>query len=570
MKRTSDLARRNGQARRLEPALTVLLSAQSRRGASPGRPSRGRRLWRRLQRHHLVFIVLAAILLALAQLGPHLTPKFGDNAEFLLLGQSLASGRGYAWINDPAAGPHAKYPPGYPLLIAGALLLTGTLQALPAAVPYIKLLSVGLFAASLPLLYRLIERRAGQGVATTVTLLTAVNPFMLKYATEVLSEVPYLFASLAALAALEQYARRPAARWRAAQALLVGAALALPYYVRTTGALLVPAALLWLGLQRRYGEAAMAGAGAALVILPWELRNRLLVGWTVYGGQFFGKDAANLNYEPAALSDYAQRIGENVVTYFTDAFDTRFAWALPFVSIPLFALAVLGFWRALRQPTVLEPYVALYGAVCLLWPFAGGRFIVPVVPFLLYYVILALLWLAPRVASTLGPYLPTKQPAAVLAAVTLAGAVPSLALDTRQSWYNLRHLRDDPATYYATQADWSSFLRAAAWLRQHAEPNAVIMSRKDFLMYVYGGRLSVKYRYSTEPEDLEPILTAREPRYIVEDAFDFMVGDFAPLRPALEARGAGLRLVYETPGPRVVRVWRLLPAGHVQSTTPRP
>jgi hypothetical protein len=561
VKRTSDLARRNGQARKLEPALAVLLSAESRRDVHSPRLSRRQRLWRRLQRHHLLFIVLTAILLALAQLGPHLTPKFGDNAEFLLLGQSLASGRGYAWVNDPVAGPHAKYPPGYPLLIAGVLLLTGTVNALPTAVPYVKALSVGLFAASLPLLYHLIHQRAGRGVATAVTLLTAVNPFMLKYATEVLSEIPYLFASLAALAILEWHFRRTAGRRRPWQALLVGAVLAVPYYVRTTGALLVPAALFWLGLQRRYREAALAGAGAVLVLLPWELRNRLLVGWTVYGGQFFGKDAANLNYEPAALSDYVQRISENVVTYFTDAFDTRFAWALPFVSIPLFALAVLGFWRALRRPTAVEPYVALYGIVCLLWPFAGGRFIVPVVPFLLCYVVLALLWLAPRLSTALGLGSSVKQPAAILAAVTLAGALPSLAIDARQSWYNLRHLRDDPATYYATQADWSSFLRAAAWLREHAEPNAVILSRKDFLMYVYGGRFSVKYRYSTEPEELELLLAAREPRYIVEDAFDFMVGEFAPLRPALEARGAGLQLVYETPGPRVVRVWRLLQPG---------
>lgn len=561
MKRTSDLARRNGQARTLEPALAVLLSAESRREVHTSWLWRGQRIWRGLQRQHLLGIVLTALLLGLAQVGPHLTPKFGDNAEFLVLGQSLASGRGYAWVNDPAAGPHAKYPPGYPLLIAGVLLVTGTVHALLAAVFYVKLLSVGLFAAALPLLYSLIRQRAGRGVATAVTLLTAVNPFMLKYATEVLSETPYLFASLAALAVLERQAGRPTARWRAAQAVLIGAVLALPYYVRTTGALLVPAALFWLGLQRRYREAALAGAGAVLVLLPWELRNRLLVGWTVYGGQFFGKDAANLNYEPAALSDYVQRISENVVTYFTDAFDTRFAWLLPFVSIPLFALAVLGFWRALRRPTVLEPYVALYGMICLLWPFAGGRFIVPVVPFLLCYVMLALLWLAPRLSTALGHRLPLTQPAAVLATAVLVGAVPSLALDARQSWYNLRHLGDDPATYYATQADWSSFLRAAAWLREHAEPNAVIMSRKDFLMYVYGGRLSVKYRYSTEPEELEPILTAREPRYIVEDAFDFMVGDFAPLRPALEARGAGLQLVYETPGPRVVRVWRLVQPG---------
>jgi hypothetical protein len=536
-----------------------MLVAASRRQRLLRSPSQFQRAVRWLRARHLPLIVITAVVLALAQLGPYLTPKFGDNAEFLLLGQSLASGRGYAWVNDPAAGPHAKYPPGYPLLIATQLVTTGTVHALPAAVPYVKLLSVALFVGSLLLLYDLLLRRAGAGIAAAVTLLTAVNPFMLKYATEVLSEVPYLFASLLALVLFERSARDAEGRRPAWHALAVGAVLGVPYYVRTTGALLVAAALVYLWLLRRRREALLVGLGAALLILPWELRNRLLVGWTVYGGQFFGKDAANLNYEPATVADLLRRAGENVVTYLTDAFDTRFSRFLPFLSVPLFLLAAGGYVRAVRRLTVLEVYVVLYGLLCLFWPFAGGRFIVPIVPFLLYYVMLAVGWLAqrlpgrwPRLALT-----PGARAAAALVAVTVLGTLPSVAVDARQSWYNLRHLRDDPPAYYRSQPDWAAFLRAAAWLSEHAEPDAVIMSRKDFLMYVYGGRLSVKYRFSTEPEELEPLLHAREPRYIVEDSFDFLIGDFEALQPALEVNGARLQLVHQTPGPQAARVWKL-------------
>src|SRR5919108_4968275 len=82
---------------------------------------------------------VSALLLA-AHLNPYLG-DYGDDAEFLILGQGLARGQGYAWVNSPppagAWGPsgsegggpwpaHNRYPPGYPALLAAAMVVTST------------------------------------------------------------------------------------------------------------------------------------------------------------------------------------------------------------------------------------------------------------------------------------------------------------------------------------------------------------------------------------------------------------------------------------------------------------
>ena len=103
-----------------------------------------------------LFICLGVLLGAL-QLHPHLG-LFNDDAEYLVIGDALASGQGYTWANDPLQPPHNKYPPGYPLAVAGVLLLTGHDDDAYGGIIPAKLLTLLAFAGALVLLWLLLSR----------------------------------------------------------------------------------------------------------------------------------------------------------------------------------------------------------------------------------------------------------------------------------------------------------------------------------------------------------------------------------------------------------------------------
>ncbi|MGH2370305.1 MAG: hypothetical protein ACRDI2_19190, partial [Chloroflexota bacterium] len=122
-----------------------------------------------------------------------------------------------------------------------------------------------------------------------------------------------------------------------------------------------------------------------------------------------------------------------------------------------------------------------------------------------------------------------------------------------------------PARYYARRPEWGHYLAAAAWLRAHAGPTDVAMARRHFALYVYSGRFSDKYRFDTSEAELAYLLSGTARKFVVEDAFDELRGDFGPLPAALRARGGDLVLRFETAEP-AVRVWELVrPPGDAAS-----
>jgi hypothetical protein len=86
------------------------------------------------------------------------------------------------------------------------------------------------------------------------------------------------------------------------------------------------------------------------------------------------------------------------------------------------------------------------------------------------------------------------------------------------------------------------------------------MSRRHFALYVYSGRTTDKYRFDVTEEEVAYLTAGTARKFVVEDAFDYLRGDFAPLPAALRARGGDLVLRFETVAP-AVRVWELVRPG---------
>ena len=201
---------------------------------------------------------LAGLHLAAAAAAFHPTPHSGgDNVAYLTLARSLLEHGAYLQLWDPLAPPHAQYPPGFPLLLAGALAVGITSWTA------LKALMVLVSAGAVALSYRWMCHRAAPGIALGAGLLIALAPGAVANSAWVLSDVPFWAAVMATLWLADR--DRP------------GGALALAFlalFVRTAGLPLVLAVALWLAWRRRWRQAGAAALMLVLVALAWTLRAR--------------------------------------------------------------------------------------------------------------------------------------------------------------------------------------------------------------------------------------------------------------------------------------------------------
>ena len=495
-------------------------------------------------------VALVSAALTLGSLSPVLG-DFGDDAEFLILGQGLARGDGYAWVNSPEHPAHNRYPPGYPALLAAAQLATGTARDALAAILPAKLVTAATLALALVALWRFARARLAPAWALAALALFALDPVPIRFAVQVMSDVPYVPVLLVTLLWAEQ-TRRRREWWRWAA---LGALLALGAYVRSIGLPAAAGVLAWAWLTAPRSRALVASAAFIALMSPWWLRDAALAGGWRYLEELTAAAYTDPDAGTVSAGGLLARATDNVA----------FVLGKPAAFGPLGLAAATGGLVLLllgaRRSAQLRGGAAEWAsaAICasvLLWPIKTGRYLLPVIPILGVYAVLGGLVARDFLAARGGRR--AVWDAALAGGVTLACAALALlaALDVARNVTALQR-GPDPAAYYDDRPEWAHYLEAATWLRRNAGPTDVAMARRHFALYVYSGRYADKYRFDTSEDELAYLTAGSARKFVVEDAFDYLRGDFAPLQPALRARGGDLVLRYETPVPRV-RIWELV------------
>ncbi len=463
---------------------------------------------------------LAAVHLVLGLVLLHPIPYIGgDNAAYYALARSLLELGEYRELWDPATPAHATYPPLFPAMLAGALLVGARGWAALKLVGV--LCSVGGVVAS----HRWLRRETTPGVALAAGVALAVAPGVLEQAQLVLSDVP--FAAFTALALLA-FARLPqAGEPRAVRGeVLAALAVSLAYLTRAAGLPLFLAALLLLAYRRRWrGVGILAGVVGVPAFL-WWLRGRS-VG-EGYAGAFWLADSYQPALGRAGAGEMARRVGENAATYAGEHLPTVLLgspWAGAWLGAAVVLLALAGWARRLRKPGLAEAWAPLYVALLLLWPAAwsGERFLLPLLAPLL-------LWTGEAVRDGWARARAPRVPALAVAAALALAALPGLLAGTRGA------ATCRVAGYDCLQPMWRDLLGMGEAVRGRLPEGAVVLSRKPQLFWAISGYRGRLYPLSTEPDSFFRAAAAARADWVVID----MVPDLAPLylHPVLlERRG---------------------------------
>lgn len=499
------------------------------------------------------------VLLGLVLYEPTLFPG-GDNAGYMILGESLRSGEGYRDLYLPGTPVHTKYPPLYPLILA-VLGTVGGLQLF-------KLASLALTAAAVRLTAELGRRTAGRAAGLAAAGLLAVNPVLLEYGHHVLSEAPFVALTLGCLVLLTPRNRgdvprplRAGAAGRAsgplppeippapgrsafAVGLLAGAAA---FLTRTAGLPLLAAAVLAPALFRRWDRAAVAAAVGGVTAAGWATFQRVAApGRAGYLEELVLRNP----YDPAAgtvgVADLAGRGAQNAWTYLSDVLPGALTGAggtgdggsaMAALGLLVAGLA-LGGWavRTLRRPGPAELFALLYGGLIALWPdvWTDRRFLLPLLPLVLLYALLGVR----SVADALGGRRGLFGVAGLAAVLSLPALLHDLSLAPDRIACVAAHRAGSPCDPPA----FGSFYAAARWAGENTEPDAIVANRKPRLFYWHSRRRGDVYRYSSEPALVLRGLEEMGADYVAVDRVSGTTVRY--LLPAIEAFRNRFEVVY--------------------------
>ncbi len=428
----------------------------------------------------LRWLLLGAALLALGTLNGQLGGIGGDNAQYILLARSIATGQGYRTIQEPGSPLHTSYPFGFPLMLTPIVALWGSHAFLP-----MHGMVVAWALLSLVLWFRWVREETRSSIALATVGCLATTPLWVGAYQQILSEFPYLAFSLMALL----WVRRRGLSASVGSLGFLALLLLAGYFTRTAGAALIVTVVGWL-LWSHYRwfpvwRTVFFLGGLLLPISAWHLRNVWLAHGpaTHYAGLFFLKDPYQPHLGTITPVDLFQRILGNL-QYYVSCSAEALVWPVSLMDPAVgpwaggvIALGIAGgFLLRLGRKSVVEWYVVATMAMALAWPYRDLRFFLPILPWIWLYLLKAGEKIAPRLRRLLLIGLLTGN---VAGCFWLTG----LNLTQAQTPFGVRQ-----------------FLAAHDWLRANSSEEAVILSRKPAVTALLAERKSVGIPFAVDTQ----------------------------------------------------------------------
>jgi hypothetical protein len=371
-------------------------------------------------------------------------------------------------------------------------------------------------------------------LAGLVGLLLGTNALALHFASEVMSEVPFLCVSLLALLLhekQEQADERTASRW-----FYAGSTIAIVWalLLRSVGIALVAAIGLRLALRRRWLRAAgLAAAAGSTFLLHRLVRGP---GSDEYLSAYLLVDYYDATKGRLDLGGFLERALANLGKHGLDLVPSSLVASSWRPLLLLVAVLVgAGLVMLLRRGHVASLYFVASFLLLVAWPqvWAVSRYWVPLLPLSLLFVLVALSWPSQWLARR-GRQLPRW--VAWAAAVGLAGPLV------------LANLADAARNEPGRNPRWRQYVAGMEWIRDNTPADAVVLCRKPYLGFLISKRRTVGVPRSTDRAVFFEELARAGVGYVVVDSLP-LPGTREVVIPAIKSRRDHFVLVHRRRNP---------------------
>ena len=462
----------------------------------------------------------------------YIAPGYGlyhDDGIYLVTAKSLAEGTGYKIVSLPSAIPQTKYPPVFPVLLAAVCKVFPHFPQNTFALKFVPFFSM---LCWLWLTYILLRRISGSPtICRYIILLTAASPAVVYWSVTLLSEMTFACLLSAALLLLTRLHEEETSH--TGIVLFASVLTAAAILTRMAGLPLAFAGALPLLLRRKTRQALMYLLTTGAVLLPW-------FAWashaspppnsieTYYSGRNYG--AWNL----FANFTWHQRmtvVQENFISMLASSgylMGMRpLGWELV-LSLLLAFFTVYGLLLYLSNGiTPLNLFVLSYAALILLWVFPPPRFLVPLLPFLLFFCYMAISHFLGTVVGSRSGARVVGRCCVVVLALFLMGSLFSQARRTMQ--YR--------AASFQGNYDWNEIAPLSQWITGNTPEDAILEGNLDPVWFLSTGRKSVRgylarpfeLYYSANPQD--PLGTYSEfVQNLLRERVDYLMRTFEGMK----------------------------------------
>ena len=320
--------------------------------------------------------LLPFLALALVRLQDGASAQHGDYAQYLLHARAVTEGRayedtGYLYTElNPVIGPVA-YPPGLPLALLPVVAASDDPR--PLARPLMLLFALGFLV--LAAIY--FARRESVRTGWFVAILAGLSLPFLQWSTKLGTDIPFCALIWLTILLMDR-PERPTRGSAVLLALAGGAAIAF----RSAGIALIPAALLYLLLNRRRGPGVILSC-VALWVAVFVASAVLLPTASSYADQIPRSPGKIVSYLLGGVLDYRHAFSDAVLGSWLPGLTAKLWRGL---ALALMAVGLIG-WLRREWRSYLACFTLFYAGVVLAFPAHMTRYIWPLYPLLLYGVL---------------------------------------------------------------------------------------------------------------------------------------------------------------------------------------
>lgn len=459
----------------------------------------------------------------------------GDNAVYIALAESIASGKGYKNIYLPEEPPHTQYPPGFPLLLAIFIAIFGKNILILKFV--IFLTGVGAIIFMYNIANKIFKENSSWYLFFYISI-----PALVIYNHWILSEIPFLFFSLGSIYffILSQENKK---FWL----FILSSIFAITtFFIRTAGISLIAGFILYLFFNKKYKYLIIFLILFLLFFIPWEIRNSSVSTSGGYLDQLLAKDPYQMELGRIGFIEILQRIWENFIFY---TFTIIPATLLPVLKaeimliltgIILLFFVIAGIIKRIKNFTLIDVYFLMSVIVLFIWPkvWSSDRFFLPIIPVFIIYVFTGLHWLQNKLKSKY--FLPAIIGISIF--LNIFNIIPQVKITLAN---NIAYIKGNH--YAGYPVDWQNYFRVIEWLGKNIPEDKIIMARKPEFVYLLSGRKSFCYPFTSDIEKINSAIQKAD--YIILDSFYWTGTTYRFLLPVLQKTQEKFDVVHKTKNP---------------------
>jgi hypothetical protein len=450
-----------------------------------------------------------------------------DDAWYVLLAKSLATGQGYSLINSPTPGILPLYPPGYPFLLS---ILYRLNPNFPDNIWLLKSVSVAAMmgVGVLSYFYFRRDRSLPAPLALGIGFAATICPPLVSLATSsVMSECVFALTVIATVVVVERGVQAGQAgsgkTWLYAPASALLASYA--FLTRSVAIGLLAAVFLYFLKERMVRAALIFAFAVALFAGPWVIYSRIHAptpsqqkeqgGHIVqpYTSQFWQRVASDKPSGSITVGEIPSRVWNNFLEItgrdifrviapplyelmrdpyeearklLSKALTDKTEDTLP-ISFVLSFFLIIGFISVVREKvTLAEIAIPLLLFVIMLWPWETIRFVLPMTPFVLFYFLMGFRALHRLARAQTSPAATWVMPSVVIALIICIHLYGNAA-------YLSRKLGDstfDRPQWLQTFDDAETLFK---WVNQSIPKNETIATLNPPLVHLYTGHKTVAW-----------------------------------------------------------------------------